>query len=143
MSTRVKYFNFLVLSAFLVGQVQYAYSYYFCSMSKQQVSSPSMNMDMMDAASENMCDQCQAVTPIRDGAHLTQTDCVSLITSQKSTVDNFTDSHRLVQHFISAALVGSSLSTVASRLPFTASHVLPTAVSPPLDLPTLNSNLRI
>lgn len=142
MSRAYKYLNLLVLSTFLVGQVQYAYSTYFCTMMQQPVSAPVMKMNM-DTEAGNACDQCQAVTPTHQSEQLRQGDCVQLTISQKSTLDNFTDSQKSVQHFVSAAFISNSLSTVTTQLLPTSCHLLPIAVSPPLDLPTLNSNLRI
>ena len=142
MSKTARYLNLLVLSTFLVGQVQYAYSTYFCTMMQQPVSAPVMKMNM-DTATGNACDQCQAVTPTHQGEQLNQGDCVRVNTSQKSTLDNFTDSQRFVQHFVPTAFIGNSLSTVAPQLLLTSYHLLPAAASPPLDLPTFNSNLRI
>ncbi len=141
MSRIVKYLNLLVLSTFMIGQVQYAYSTYFCTMMQQQVSAPVMKMNMGTEA-KNTCDQCKAVTPDHQGEQLNQSDCIQSTTLQKSTLDNFTDSQKLVHHFVPAAFISNSLSTVGSQLLLTTYHVLPTPVSPPSDLPILNSNLR-
>ncbi len=144
MSRLVKYLNLLVLSTFLVGQVQYAYSTYFCTMMQQRVNGPTVHMKSKTSNSEITCGQSQDVKSISNVVQLIQGDCIKLVTSKKSTLDSFTDLHKSVQHSVPAAIIiGNSLSTVAIQLLSASHYLLPAAVSPPLDILTLNSNLRI
>ncbi len=130
--------------AFVVGQVQYAYVSYFCTMKQMPVSTPAMPMTSTTAEEAvGMCNECQAVNPFQERLQLLDANCVKVITAEKSVVSNFTDSQRSIQHFLVVAVIGDQLSSIGYR-PSVISYRLFTQVnSPPLDLPTLNSNLRI
>jgi hypothetical protein len=140
---KLKYLNLLVLLTFLVGQVQYAYSSYFCTMKNAGISAAAADMKM-DVPKENSCDECavmpQSVPPT--GQSL-KSNCMERRVEQKMVVDNFTGSQEVVHHFVGNLFTFDNLATIDNRL-FTLRHSLFTSTdSPPLDLPTVNSNLRI
>ncbi len=143
MSRISTYLNLLILSTFLVGQVQYAYSSYFCTMTQQPVNAPTMKSAPSGLAPEAFCEKCQAVKPAQNGEQLNQGDCVKVITSEKSTLSSFTDSQKSIQHFAPIAFVINELSAISARPLHTTYYLIPTAASPPLDISILNSNLRI
>lgn len=143
MKERIKYLNVFVLLAFMVGQVQYAYSSYFCTMKNAGVSAATANMKM-DAPKENSCDECAVtVQRVSPTAQSLKSNCMERRVEQKMVVDNFTGSQEMVHHFVGNLFTFDNLAKIDNRL-FTLHHSLFTSTDPPpLDLPTVNSNLRI
>ncbi len=128
---------------FVVGQIQYAYSSYFCTMMQRQVKAPTMAMNPATATPSDVCDECQAVAmPARHGVQLAQGDCMELVTSQKHTLDNFTEWSRYHAQF-AASFSFVQMYDYTPQLVSQSFILASPANSPPLDLPILNSNLRI
>jgi hypothetical protein len=140
---KLKYLNLLVLLTFLVGQVQYVYGFYFCTMDKATVSASNAEMKT-DNCTEDACGECSAkVQSVSSASQELKSDCMQLHVEKKSVVDNFTSSQKLSPHFIQFTLIGNQAESVSNQL-FTLHHSLFTSTDPPpLDLPTVNSNLRI
>lgn len=144
MNGKLKYLNLLVLLTFLVGQVQYAYASYFCTMKNAPVSSSSMLMSM-DDCNDMACNGSGTFAQPEQVGQTVHGDCMQMRLSEKSTVDNFTSADKSISHFIGIVAflsvhngAGNDTQTLAI------SHQLFNQTnSPPLDLPTLNSNLRI
>lgn len=139
---KIKYLNLFVLLAFLVGQVQYAYTFYFCTMKQMPVSAPSMATTSVADDADGICDECQGVIAQPHGLQLVEGNCVKVVTTEKSVVSNFTELAKFNSHivtvfnFIQADGYAQQISRQSFILVFQAN-------SPPLDIPTLNSNLRI
>jgi hypothetical protein len=137
---RIEYLNLLVLLTFLAGQVQFAYTTYYCTMKQMAVKTPAMSTTSMDSSTGDVCDQCQEVIPPLHGEQIADGSCIKVVTAEKSVVSSFNDSVKLLSH---VAITFSSVPT-SSYQPSAVSYQLfrPTD-SPPRDLPTFNSNLRI
>lgn len=139
---KVKYLNLLVLLTFLVGQVQFAYASYFCMMKQAPVKSPVMAMASSSNETDDVCTQCSGIIPPQNGLQLVAGNCIKVVTAEKSVVSSFTDSVKMLSHFVIVlgfiqAINGQHLA-ISNQLSATNN-----ADPPPLDLPTLNSNLRI
>lgn len=143
MKEKVKYLNLIVLLTFLGGQVEYAYTSLFCTMKGAPVSSPSAMMKTDDSM-PNSCDECTGVAqPVSSASQNLKSGCMQLRLEQKMVVDNFTGTGKALRHFVENFAVVKHVSTIDDQL-FTTTYKLFTPTdSPPLDLPTLNSNLRI
>ena len=140
---KLKYLNLLVLLTFLVGQVQYAYSSYFCTMKNAGVSAAAAVMKM-DGSKENSCDECTAtVQHVSLTAQSLKSNCMERRVEQKMVVDNFTGSQQTVEHFVGTFFIAANPTTIGNQLFTVHSSLFTSTDSPPLDLPTLNSNLRI
>lgn len=143
MNDKHRYFYLFVLTAFLAGQVQYAYISYFCTEQHVPVAKPSveMNSAQMSTGSKT-CDECQGFIPAYHGQALAQTNCIQVRTLQKSTVGSFAELNK--NHFSSSTTFVLSL-TQSRRLPITSVSGEPISQgdSPPCDLPVFNSILRI
>jgi len=141
-NTRTKYLNALVLLTFLVGQVQYAYSSYFCSMKQTPVKSPIMAMNSLTDNSNGICRECQSVIPSRLGQLMIGSNCIKVIKAEKSVVSNFTQwakfNSRVDLAFDLMPAFSNRQSSGASGY-----KLFTPANSPPIDLPILNNNLRI
>ena len=139
---KVKYLNLFVLLTFLVGQVQFAYASYFCTMKQAPVKSPVMAMISPGNETEDVCAQCSGVILPQHGPQLVEGNCIKVVTAEKSVVSSFTDSVKLLSHIVivfgSIAAISGQHLAISNRL-----SAINNADSPPLDLPTLNSNLRI
>ena len=140
MNDKVKYLNLIVLLTFLVGQVQFAYASYFCTMKQAAVKSPVMAMTSPGNETEDVCAQCSGVIPPQNGLQLVEGNCVKVVTAEKSVVSSFTDSAKLISHFVVAF---NFVPPSSYQLSAISHQLLSQSDSPPLDLPTLNSNLRI
>ncbi len=139
---KVKYLNLLVLLTFLVGQVQFAYASYFCTMKQAPVKSPVMAMASSSNETDDVCTQCSGVIPPQNRLQLVEGNCIKVVTAEKSVVSSFTDSVKMLSHFVIVfgfipAMNGQHLA-ISNQL-----SAINNADPPPLDLPTLNSNLRI
>lgn len=140
MKDKAKYLNLFVLLTFLVGQVQFAYASYLCTMKHAPVKSPVMAMAAPSDETQDVCTQCSGVIPPQNGQQLVEGNCIKIVTAEKSVISSFTDSVKLLSHFVTSfnfvPASSSHLSTISYQL-------IRHSNSPPLDLPTLNSNLRI
>ncbi len=139
---KVKYLNLLVLLTFLVGQVQFAYASYFCTMKQAPVKSPVMAMASSSNETDDVCTQWSGVIPPQNRLQLVEGNCIKVVTAEKSVVSSFTDSVKMLSHFVIVfgfipAMNGQHLA-ISNQL-----SAINNADPPPLDLPTLNSNLRI
>lgn len=142
MNERMKYLNLFVLLAFTAGQVQYAYTSYFCTMEHKSVQRPTMTNASVTDNDGDACEECQGVIPQAHGQQLIESNCIKVIFSEKSTIDSFAEWGKIHSHFeIALGLIQTNVYTKAvSHQSFS---VTSSTNSPPLDLPTLNSNLRI
>ncbi len=137
---KVKYLNLFVLLTFLVGQVQFAYVSYFCTMKQAPVKSAVMAMASSSNETDVVCTQCSGMIPPQNQQQLAEGNCIKVITAEKSVVSGFTDSVKLLSHFVTTF----SFVPLSSYQPSAAQYQLSSLnSSPPLDLPILNSNLRI
>ena len=125
---------------FLVGQVQFAYASYFCTMKQAPVESPVMVMASPTDETEDVCTQCSGVIPPQNGPQLVGGNCIKVVTAEKGVVSSFTDSAKLISHFVIAF---GFVPTSSYHLSAISYHLFGQSNSPPLDLPTFNSNLRI
>ncbi len=140
---RLKYLNILVLLTFLAGQVQFAYTSYFCTMEHKAVQKPALAMTASMDSDGDMCNECQSVIPQKQGQQLIGSNCIKVINLEKSTVSDFASSQKSIQHFVSVSSMANQLSVISSQLSPMSYEPSAGTDSPPLDLPTLNSNLRI
>ena len=141
MNERTKYLSFLVLLTFLIGQVQYAYASYFCTMKNAPVSSPAMTMSM-DDQSPTHCTECDAFEQPVSGQQILQMNCIQTQLTQKKVVDNFTNTDKSISHFVGIVAVLQSQDEI-NQLSNDNFVRFSRTDSPPLDIPTFNSNLRI
>ena len=132
--------NLLVLSTFMVGQVQFAYASYFCTMKQAAVKSPVMEMTSQISDAAEVCTQCSGVIPPQHGSQLVEGNCIKIVSTEKSVVSSFTDSVKLLSHFVTVISFIPALNYHPSAI---GHQLISPSSSPPLDLPTLNSNLRI
>ena len=131
-----------VLLAFLAGQVQYVYSSSFCTMKSSPVSSccTEATTDNLNDGSFNECPG--TVQPI-PGEQTIKSNCMQVRIEQKLVVDNFTASQKFVAHFIGISPFGDQMLEINNEPSAFVSHVFNQTDSPPLDILTLSSNLRI
>ncbi len=99
---RMKYLNLLVLVAFAVGQVQYGYVSYFCTMEQKAVQRPTMSMTSPNVSDNDMCDECQGIIPSQHGQQLLESSCMKVVSMEKRTVDNFAEWAKFHTHVIAA-----------------------------------------
>ncbi|MCL5268618.1 MAG: hypothetical protein M1469_11030 [Bacteroidetes bacterium] len=136
------YLNLAVLLAFIVGQVQYGCISHFCTMMQSPVSAPELSMNSEAYSCEGPCSCSRRITLRQYGLQLVENNCVKAVYSKKSVISSFTDSTKLLSHFVMVlgfmpTLYGHK-SAIGDQL-----SAINNAASPPLDLPILNSNLRI
>ena len=126
----------------MVGQVQYACVSYFCTMMQRPVSAPAMTVNSRARSCEDPCSCSRRITLRQYGLQLVANNCIKVVYSKKSVVSSFTDSAKLISHFVMVLGFMPNLnghqSAIGNQLSATNN-----AASPPSDLPTLNSNLRI
>lgn len=128
--------------AFMVGQVQYAYSSYFCTMRQMSVKSPNMSMNMPTDRNGSSCGECQVAVPPQHAQQLIGSNCIKVISAEKSVVSSFAERAK----FHSQVVIAFSFiqADEYARQPGHQSLIsVPPINSPPLDLPILNNNLRI
>ena len=131
-----------MIPAFLVGQVQYACSSYFCTMTQKPVSAPTMTMKLKTHSCEDLCNCDQKTPPPQNRQDLVGDNCIKIVNYKKSVVSSFTGSAKLIGHFGSVlgfipALNGHQ-SAIRNLLVATND-----AASPSPGLHILNCNLRI
>ena len=111
-------------------------------MMQRRVSAPTMTMKLKTHSCEDLCNCNQRIPPPQNRQALVRGNCIKVVNSTKSVVSSFTDSAKLISHFLIVfgfmqALNGHQ-SAIDDQLSATNN-----AASPPSDLPTFNSNLRI
>ncbi len=131
-----------MIPAFLVGQVQYACSSYFCTMMQRPVSAPAMTMDSKARSCEDLSNCTHRIALPQYGLQLVENNCIKVVTSKKSVVSSFTDSAKLIGHFVTVLASIPALNGDQSAIgnPLIATN---NAASPPQGLHILNCNLRI
>jgi hypothetical protein len=146
MKEKIKYLNIVVLLTFLAGQVQYAYTSYFCTMKQVKVSTPStLACSSMAKEDPGVCVECSVDVKTASQQHVAQLvnrNCIKVITAEKSVISNFTEWAKTADHFTNLFYFLPEENDL--RESFAGQMLALSRInSPPLDLPTLNSNLRI
>jgi hypothetical protein len=111
-------------------------------MKQMPVETPTMTMNSTDAMSGDICDECQGVITPQHGRPSIKDNCIKVVTSEKSVISNFAEWAKFNSHIVTAFnfIRADSYAQEFSRQSF----ILVFQVnSPPLDLLTFNSNLRI
>lgn len=139
---KIKYLNLVVLLTFLVGQIQFVYASYFCTMKNAPMTLSSKLMSKDDSCCM-ACAECSNLTQMEQGRQTINGNCMQLRFEQKMVVDNFTDSHNDIQHFVTVAIIGDQLSMTNFLAAADGCRLFNRIDHPPVDIPTLNSNLRI
>lgn len=148
-----KFFNIAVTLTFIVGQVQYAYTAYFCNMKNVYVNSIKTECEVtMSATDQNGHDvntdsSCEAKgdssIPSYQGSFaqkITSSNCCSFKVISKNVVDNFTDfTNHLIILIPANPFAGSAFLTTTDFTPLTVQTIQP---SPP-NIITLEKNFRI
>ena len=137
MNNKMRFLSLLVMLTFTVGQVQYAYSSYFCTMKHETFDSVAPSA----LSHVESCDAAAMMTPSR-GPQITNAGCMRIHLAQKKVVDNFSAPDKAPSHVVAIAAILPAGLFKNERPTSVAIAVLPFA-SPPPDIPTLNSNLRI
>lgn len=141
-NARIKYLNTFILLAFLIGQVQYAYTSYFCTLKHEQVKAPTLTATPVSDNDGNGCEECQGVIPETHGQQSIESNCIKVVSIEKSTIDNFAEWAKFHNQVV-AVFNSIQANDYPQQIGHQSFVVLSPANSPPLDLPTLNSNLRI
>ena len=140
MKAKIKYLSLFLLLPFAAGQVQYASSSYFCTMTAGNAPVTCSSSALDDLTD---CDQCcSAIVVINTGPTL-HSDCMKVRFEQKSIVDDFTGSQKVIHNFHKVAVVSYPFPIMIDQVFNPGYKLFTSSVSPPLDLPTVNSNLRI
>jgi hypothetical protein len=137
MSNKAKYLSLFVMLTFTVGQVQYAYSSYFCTMTHKTYG-PAM---AAGSSGDGSCSPTACVTPAH-GQQLVDASCMQLRLAEKKVVDSFASPDKAPSHIVAiVAILPGRLFSVEPATFITVA--IQPCVFPPPDIPTLNSNLRI
>ena len=136
------YLNLVVVLAFLVGQVQYSCSLYFCTMMNKRVTSSQTGSTSEPLPCCCPCNTAQGMSSSEHIQRIVASNCLRLIKSKKKVVSNFTSSGNsfrpIVGNMLSVSLDKSDLRS------FTQGHLsIIDNKPPPLDLPIFNRILRI
>ena len=126
----------------MVGQVQYACSSYFCTMTQKPVTAPTMAMKLKTHLCEDLCNCDQKILPPQNRQDLVGDNCIKIVNYKKSVVSSFTDSAKLIGHFVTVLASIPALNGDQSAIgnPLIATN---NAASPPQGFHILNCNLRI
>ncbi len=144
MRVRFKYTNALLALALLAGQVQYAYTTYFCTEQHAAVSKPTVMMQSADLSSgSNICDECRGVIPVQHGATLAVPNCIQIATQSKDVVSNFTKIETSSTRFETNNVFCVVCPVICSQKSTASYQLLSFADSPPLPLHITNLNFRI
>ena len=144
MKIKPKIFEILVAVTFLIGQVQYIRTTYFCTEQLRTVNRPSAEMNSFEPMSKNeTCDECQGFIPFYHGYELAPTNCIQVHTFTKSIINNFTISDKPILNPAGIAWVQNKLSILSYRPSAISLAVINCDASPPSDIPIANNNLRI
>jgi hypothetical protein len=111
-------------------------------MKQMTVHSPEMAMTVNDS-SENFCDECAAIVQSVSSGQSLNSNCMQVRVVQKMVVDNFTGAQKSIRHFVGFETISHQLSAVGYQPSANNYQLFAPADSPPLDIPTASSNLRI
>ncbi len=139
MNRPAKYLSLAILLTFMVGQVQYSYTSYFCNMLNRYIASPSASLTIHPRQHFDGCSECQAVH-VRN--QVLEPNCFQVDTFQKDVVSNFVTPTNFEVH-MAVAFVISLPQPVVQQATLHIMSIPRTSLSPPLDLPTLNGSLLI
>jgi hypothetical protein len=145
--------NIALVLVFAVGQVQYAYTIYFCNMKKIPVSHSQTSCEACIPSSStaagdmDMTDSCVSQKDLASASYqspivekLASSSCCSLKLISKSVVDNFTDFQNHITTYLPTNIFTVSCLSPATTL--LVSSVQSIQASPP-DIITFQSNFRI
>ncbi len=140
MKNGTKYFSVLMVLMFIAGQIQYGYTTYFCTMLNQFL--PSAEAVLAVHQEADTCGQCDGMFAAQSGSKTFEPNCFRIDTVQKDVLSTFTSSNN--PDFFCVTTVALIITQPSFQQATLRSwSVAPSAPSPPLDLPTFNSNLRI
>lgn len=144
MKVRFRYAHALLALALLAGQVQYAYTTYFCTEQHAAVSKPTIKMQSADRSSgSTICDECCGVIPVHHGAALATLNCIQITTHTKSVVSSFTSTEEVVSYHATSRFVCSRGPVESNQLSAIGNLHFSSTDSPPLPLHITNLNFRI
>lgn len=140
MKNGTKNFSLMMVLMFVVGQIQYGYTTYFCTMLNEFVPSPAMTLAVQHEG--DACGQCGGVFASHHENQTFEPNCFKINSVQKDVVSTFTSSSNPDSFSI------TTVAFIVPRLLFQQNvHwkfiVAPDAQSPPQDLLTFNRSLRI
>ena len=145
----MKYLNIFVLMTFLVGQIQFAYSSYYCTMKGSTVgffSSSGKNKSMSCESMGNENESCDECAPMMDqlfSCETIQSNCMQVHVVQKMVVENFINVNKTSQHLSEFTPACIFVSILSNNLFTKSCKIFSSNYSPPIDTPTLLNNLRI
>lgn len=143
MSGTKKYLGLLVSIAFVVGQVQYAYAAYYCTMIHRQVDSQSeIAVSPEGRVSDQTCVLCDCTATTSRAQEKYEPDCVRVTVGHKDVVGNFQEPS--VPNLIasgSSAVLQANIQTPSPALHST--RVVSSLISSSPGISALNNNLRI
>ncbi len=142
MSKRAKYLSLLSMLAFLAGQVQYSYTTYFCRMLDAYVPAQTMALSVQAGHADDACVECDPLVAADSGHQIMVPNCFQINTLQKDVVSTFVGTSTVDLHPVTA-IFAVLPPPVVQQAGMLHSFIFRTALSPPLDLPTLNSTLLI
>ncbi len=93
------YLNLVVILAFLVGQVRYERSSYYCTMMHNTVSASAVGTSSRQLPCGCSCKASQRSRPLV-GRQLTARGCIRIIKLHKKVVSNYTDSGKIRLPFV-------------------------------------------
>lgn len=128
--------------AFLTGQVQYGYTTYFCRMLDAYVPAQTMALEVQTGHASDACVECDPSGSADSGHQIMVPNCFQINTLQKDVVSTFVGTSAVDLHAVTA-IVAILPPPVVQQAAMHHSYFFRTALSPPLDLPTLNSTLLI
>lgn len=140
MKNGTKYLSFLVVLMFVVGQIQYGYTTYFCTMMNEFL--PSAPVMLSSQYETDTCSQCDGVLAAQQSSQTFAPNCFQINSLQKDVISTFTaaGNHDLYVVNVAAPIV---IHPQVAQTTLWSLTIAPATSSPPLDLPTFNSNLRI
>ena len=136
------YLNMVIMLAFLVGQVRYECSSYYCTMMHSTVSNSAVGTSSVQLPCGCSCKASQRLRSPRVGQQLAARGCLRLIKRQKKVVSNYTDSVKNSVPLI-ASLYLVSLVDRGLRSDTHSFYAFIDSKPPPLDLTIVNLVLRI
>ena len=142
LNTEGKYLALLVTLTFIVGQIQFGFSSYFCTM-KQVTLTPAESARVVDGTScDAACGSFDLGIKSTQGQQLIDPNCIQTRLAEKKVVDSFAGSDKSESHFVAFVVFiqPANMTMLSDHENFAG---LRFNSSPPPDIPTLNSNLRI
>lgn len=130
MSNKTRYLSLLVMLTFTLGQVQYACSSYFCTMTHKTYSLTSCGA----SSSDESCGATMVTSPSR-GPQFADAGCMQIRLAEKKVIDNFSAPDKAPSHVVSiVAILPAGLFSIRPAASVTVAN-LPFASSPPIYLP--------